>query len=117
MGRELLFTVHKKDFKVDTFRCGGKGGQKQNKTESGVRITHKESGAIGESREERSQTMNKHIAFKRLTESPKFKVWLNMRVHEIEAGETTEQYVDRQMLPENLKVEAEIDKDWKEIPL
>lgn len=63
--RELLFSVTKKDFRIYTFRAGGKGGQKQNKTSSGVRFTHIESGAVGESREERSQHRNKEIAFKR----------------------------------------------------
>jgi protein subunit release factor B len=40
MGKELLFSLTKKDFRIDTFRAGGKGGQKQNKTSSGVRVTH-----------------------------------------------------------------------------
>jgi len=38
MSKELLFSLTKKDFRVDTFRAGGKGGQKQNKTNSGVRV-------------------------------------------------------------------------------
>lgn len=44
--KELLFSITKKDFKVDTFRCGGKGGQNQNKVESGARITHLENEII-----------------------------------------------------------------------
>ena len=51
--KELLFSITKDDFRVDTFRSGGKGGQNQNKVESGVRIVHVASGAIGESREQR----------------------------------------------------------------
>lgn len=50
--KELLFSLTKKDFRIETFRSGGKGGQHQNKTDSGVRIVHLESGAVGESREE-----------------------------------------------------------------
>ena len=61
--KELLFSLTKKDFVVETFRAGGKGGQKQNKTDSGVRIKHPASGAVAESREERSQHQNKKIAF------------------------------------------------------
>jgi protein subunit release factor B len=76
--RELLFSITKDQFRIDTFRSGGKGGQHQNKTESGIRITHLESGAVGESRAERSQLQNKKLAFKRLCESKKFKAWLRI---------------------------------------
>ena len=47
MSRELLFSLTKNDFELQFFRAGGKGGQKQNKTSSGCRIIHKESGAVG----------------------------------------------------------------------
>lgn len=47
MEREKLFSVILGDCRVDTFRSGGKSGQHQNKTESGVRITHELSGAVG----------------------------------------------------------------------
>lgn len=86
-NRELLFSVTKKDFRFDTFRAGGKGGQKQNKTSSGVRCTHIESGAVGESREERSQHLNKRKAFMRCVESEKFKGWHRKKVFEILKGE------------------------------
>ena len=51
---------------MDTFRSGGKGGQHQNTTDSGVRITHIETGLSAESRSSRSQTQNRKIAFKKL---------------------------------------------------
>ena len=63
--RELLFSVTRDDFTIQTFRAGGKGGQKQNKTDSGVRCIHNASGAVGEGRDERSQLQNKKNAFKR----------------------------------------------------
>ena len=66
--RKLVQTWTKKDFKVDTFRCGGKGGQHQNKTDTGVRITHIESGLSAECRETRSQDTNKKIAFRKLAD-------------------------------------------------
>ena len=66
MPRRLVFSASKKDFRVDTFRSGGPGGQNQNKVESGVRITHIETGLKAESREERSQHANKRKAFQRL---------------------------------------------------
>ena len=45
------------------FRCGGPGGQHQNKTESGVRYVHKPTGVAAESRSERSQHQNDMLAF------------------------------------------------------
>ncbi len=51
--RELMFSITKDDLDVQTFRAGGKGGQNQNKRETGVRIVHRPSGAVGESRSER----------------------------------------------------------------
>jgi len=66
MERELIFSARKKDFRVDTFRAGGKGGQAQNKLETGVRITHIPTGISCEGREHASQHMNKQAAFQRL---------------------------------------------------
>ena len=54
--------------RVETFTSGGKGGQHQNRTESGVRLTHLPSGITVSSREERSQHRNKSIALSRLRE-------------------------------------------------
>jgi peptide chain release factor 2 len=50
------------ELKRDVFRCGGPGGQHQNKTESGVRYTHLPSGIAAESRSERSQHKNDALA-------------------------------------------------------
>jgi protein subunit release factor A len=47
---------------VDVFRSGGKGGQHQNVTESGVRLTHLATGTVVTSRRFRSQLANKRNA-------------------------------------------------------
>ena len=52
--------------RVDTFRAGGKGGQHQNTTESGVRLTHGPSGVVATARDHRSQHRNRKLALKRL---------------------------------------------------
>lgn len=105
--RELLFSVTKKDFRIDTFRAGGKGGQKQNKTSSGVRVPHIESGAVGESREHRSQLQNKRLAFRRCVESDTFKKWHKRKCAELmEVKARVEDEVERMMHPKNLKIEV-----------
>jgi protein subunit release factor A len=63
-----MLTRRRKDFTVQTFRCGGRGGQKQNKTETGVRIIDKETGLRAESRVHRDQLGNKREAFRKLVE-------------------------------------------------
>ena len=103
--RKLILSLTKKDFKVQTFKSGGPGGQNQNKRETGVRITHRESNAIGEARDSRDQVTNRRNALKRLSESGKFKIWLNKKLWEIELGESIEETVENLMKSENIKVE------------
>lgn len=52
--------------RVETFRAGGKGGQHQNRTESGVRLVHEPTGVRATARNDRSQHRNKAIALQRL---------------------------------------------------
>jgi protein subunit release factor B len=106
----LLFSLTSKDFMWDTFRAGGKGGQHQNKVESGVRCTHQPSGAVGIARDSREQYRNKRNAFTRCVESEAFKKW-----HKVECAKrlgnavlTEEEInaaVDKQMSAENLLIE------------
>ncbi len=105
MAKKHLFSLTKKDFEINTFRSGGKGGQHQNVTDSGVRIIHKDSGAVGECRDGRSQHANKKLAFRRLTSSPKFRLWLNKKVYEVVSNETIEEKVEKMMDSKNLKIE------------
>jgi protein subunit release factor B len=116
MNKELLFSVTKKDLEVQVFRAGGAGGQRQNKVSTGVRIIHKDSGAKGESRNERSQYQNKKIAFKRLTENPKFKIWLNQKAYEVSNKINIKKEVEKAMSSENLLVEGKNEKGkWEKI--
>lgn len=115
MTKKLLYSVTKKDLRVQTFTSGGPGGQNQNKRETGVRITHPESGAVAECREQRSQGQNKKTALKRLIEHPKFKLWNAKRCYEILSGKTIEQRVEESLIPKNLKVEGIVDGKWSEI--
>lgn len=44
-----------KEYRIEKFHCGGKGGQNVNKVETGVRIIHIPTGIVAQSTEERSQ--------------------------------------------------------------
>jgi ribosome-associated protein len=53
---------------VETYRSRGPGGQRKNKTETAVRLTHLPSGIVVIATEHRSQTQNRKLAFERLRE-------------------------------------------------
>jgi protein subunit release factor B len=109
MANKLLFSVGRKDFDIETFRSGGKGGQNQNKVESGVRIRHLESGCVAESREERSQGQNKRKAFLKLVNSDKFRSWIRIKAAQvalvIPTKKEMEKAVEEMMKEEYLKIE------------
>lgn len=111
MTRERIFSVTLADCRVDTFRAGGKGGQNQNKRETGVRVVHPPSGGTGESREERSQLQNKRVAFRRMAQSKKFQAWLRRQLgHDA----LIRAEVEREMWPVNIKTEVRENDEWVE---
>lgn len=116
--KEKLFSVTIADCEVQTFRSGGKGGQHQNKTESGVRVIHPPSGAIGEAREERDQLQNKKIAFGKMARTKEFQVWAKCRaLDQITDGPTIEEKIEEAMRPYNLKIEVKgSDGNWERAP-
>lgn len=79
MPKQHVLTITKADLEIQTFRSGGPGGQHQNKTDSGVRIIHRASGAVGESRSDRSQHVNKKLAFRRMAQDGRFKAWVGKK--------------------------------------
>lgn len=109
MSRELLFSVTKKDLDIQTFTTGGPGGQNQNRIKNGIRITHKESGAVGEARDTRSQNANKKAAFERMAKSVKFQLWLKQKAREIINKKTIDEIVEEQMDRKFIKMEVKDD--------
>jgi ribosome-associated protein len=53
---------------VETYRPSGAGGQRRDKKETGVRLTHPPTGITVIASERRSQAMNLQVAFERLQE-------------------------------------------------
>ena len=111
MSKELILSVSIKDCEVQGFRSGGKGGQNQNKRDTGQRVIHHPSGAVGESREERSQLQNKKLAFRKMVESPKFQLWIKRQTAN---EDLLKAKVERDMWPVNLKTEVREDGKWVE---
>ena len=107
--REKILTVTAADCELQTFRSGGKGGQNQNKRETGVRFIHHPSGARGECREHRTQWQNKKIAWRRMCETPQFKYWVAVETGRIEAAE---KWLAKMMEPQNIKTEVRVDGKW-----
>lgn len=107
---KLAFSVSINDCEVQTFRSGGKGGQNQNKRDTGVRVIHHESGARGESRDERSQLQNKRTAFKRMVDTPEFKRYIDRRMYGIGRAEAE---VERAMSREqDFRTEVKSNGKW-----
>lgn len=102
--KQLLFSLTKKDFEIQTFCTGGPGGQHKNAKQNGVRIIHTASGARAEHRDGRDQGKNKIEAFKKLVETKTFMRWHHAEVAKrLGRLKDLDAQIDAMMSPENLK--------------
>ena len=120
--------IRDEDIRIDVYRSSGAGGQKVNKTETAIRITHFPTGIVVTCQNERSQLQNKEMAFqylraklleRQIAEREAADAELKGEIKKIEWGSQIRSYVfcpytlvkDHRMGYENTNIQAVMDGD------
>ena len=105
--RQKCFSVTLDDCRVDTFTVGGHGGSGKDTSNTGVRITHLASSAVGKASDSRSQLGNKRLAWRRMAESKAFQAWARLMVAKLSGQPSVESRVEADMAPNLLRIEMQ----------
>jgi hypothetical protein len=105
-AKQLLFSITKKDLKIEWFSGTSAGGQYRNKHQNCIRIHHPESGALVTGQSNRERKSNQREAMRNLVNDPKFKLWHTKKCYEVMSGQTIDDRVDKMMADSNIKVEC-----------
>ena len=114
---ELLFSITKKDFRIDWFSGRGAGGQARNKLKNTCRLTHIASGVVSTGQSSKSRVANQREAFTGLLKNPKFKMWYNGKIMELTSKQSLEERVAKSMEEGNIRIEGRSSGKWEELCL
>jgi protein subunit release factor B len=107
MGGKVEFSVRISDCREEHYRGSGNGGQKKQKTSSGVRLTHEPSAVTVECEAQRSQHKNRVEALRKLANHPKFRAWCSAESRARAEGHASlERKIDASLEEKNLLVEV-----------
>ena len=90
---DIVIDIKESDVRVDTYRSSGAGGQKVNKTDSAVRLTHLPTGIVVAMQNERSQQKNRSVAWK-ILRSRLYELEEKKRQAAVDAVEATKKDID-----------------------
>ena len=90
---DIVIDIKEADVRVDTYRSSGAGGQKVNKTDSAVRLTHLPTGIVVSMQNERSQQKNRSMAWK-ILRSRLYELEERKRQAQLDAAEAQKKDID-----------------------